>query len=85
VPVAFSLFDLEGDDMIHRNEVKQMFEPSFRGILNAEQIDEVVENTFTEFGEATHIGGVRVGWRPATRDDEAACGGFIGILCTVSH
>ena len=49
--VAFNLFDLGGDEVIHRSELKQILEPSFAGVFKPEQIDSIVDTTFEQFGE----------------------------------
>jgi len=46
---AFTLFDLGNDDMIHRDEVKQILEPSIRNSglrLSDDQVDRIVAQTF---------------------------------------
>jgi len=48
--VAFNLFDLTGDEVIHRTELKQILEPSFANVFKPEQIDAIVDTTFEEFG-----------------------------------
>ena len=53
--VAFKLFDLGGDEVIHKTELQQIMAPSFQNTLTEAQIDEIVASTFEEYGESILI------------------------------
>jgi len=49
--VAFKLFDLGGDEVIHKTELEQIMAPSFANILTEDNIGEIVASTFEEYGK----------------------------------
>lgn len=56
IAFAFKLFDLVGDDKIHKDEVKQILRPSLQNAgleFTDEQIDRIVASTFEETGGDT--------------------------------